>query len=185
MKTKNAKKVNGKADKKTAKCDKKCGKKCGIAIAMLALAAVVCGCASTGAQPSRSQTQNNDLRNCIVVIAASATVSNTTVVASSEDGFLPSEIFTQTMKNEGNEQNTPTATPTNTTRIDPKTDVNTTGGRSAGVLESIVGAFGTWLATPSGKSAVSGCADGSCSDSDCPDGICSEPSSCRDCEVGR
>ena len=84
-----------------------------------------------------------------------------------------------------------TATPTNTTDIKPKTDVNTTGGRSAGVLESLIGAFGTWLTTPSGKDAVSAtapanstggdCKDGNCSP--CTDGSCSD-GSCSECALG-
>lgn len=187
---------NDKTENKVKKADKKTGKKCGALVAFLALAAMVCGCAQTGAQPSRSQTLNNDFKDCIVIVAGQATVSNTTVVANSEDGLQPVELFTQTMKNEGSEQNTPTASPTQTTRIDPKTDVNTTGGRTAGVLESIVGAFGTWLTTPSGKDAVkaadasaastaggSTCTDGNCSPSgSCPSGNCSE-GTCTDCQL--
>lgn len=160
--------------KKVKKTDKKTGKKCGTLIALFAIASVFCsGCASTGAQPSRSQTQNNTFDRCIVVIAADVSATNETVIAKSGDGFVPSEIFTQTMKNEGNETATPTASPTNTTRIDPKTDVNTTGGRSAGVLESIVGAFGTWLATPSGKAAAADSAKSGTADANCPGGNCS------------
>lgn len=176
-----------KADKKTKKADKKTGRKCGALVAFLALAATLCGCAQTGAQPSRSQTLNNEFKDCIVVVAAHATVTNTTVVANSEDGLQPIELFTQTMKNEGSESNAPTATPTQTTRIEPKTDVNTTGGRTAGVLESIVGAFGTWLATPSGKeaaaSAANTCTTGNCKTGACTDGSCSEAGVCTDCQV--
>ena len=79
---------------------------------------------------------------------------------------------------------TMTATPTNTTDIKPKTDINTTGGRTAGVLETLIGSFGTWLATPSGKTATAdaaktaaaNCADGKCTTgncSTCTDGNCS------------
>ena len=169
-------KKTDKADKKVKKTEKKTCKKCGALIALFALASVFAtGCASTGAQPSRSQTQNNNFDRCVVVIAADVSVTNETVIAKSGDGFVPSEIFTQTMKNEGNETATPTASPTNTTRIDPKTDVNTTGGRSAGVLESLIGSFGAWLATPGGKEAAAkaaqNCPDGNCGE--CSDGSCS------------
>ena len=171
---------NDKTEKKVKKVEKKTGKKCGALLAFLALAAsLVTGCAQTGAQPSRSQTINNDFDDCIVVVAAHATVTNTTVVANSEDGLQPIELFTQTMKNEGSESNTPTASPTQTTRIDPKTDVNTTGGRTAGVLESLVGSFGTWLATPSGKEATATAAAASASAA-CPGGNCSPGGTCTD-----
>ena len=167
-------KKTDKADKKVKKTEKKTCKKCGALIALFALASVFAtGCASTGAQPSRSQTQNNNFDKCIVVIASNVSVTNETVIAQSGDGFVPSEIFTQTMKNEGNETATPTASPTNTTRIDPKTDVNTTGGRTAGVLESIVGAFGTWLATPSGQAAATDAAKSGTATANCQDGNCS------------
>lgn len=129
-------KTDKKVEKKAAKADKKTGRKCGALVAFLALAAMLCGCASTGAQPSRSQTQNNELDNCIIVIAASATVSNATVVAESPDGFIPSEIFTQTMKNEGNETNQPKATPTN----EVKTDVKATYG-----LQSDSASGASWI----------------------------------------
>ena len=176
-----------KTDKKIKKCDKKTGKKCGAIALLLSACCLLHGCAQTGSQPSRSQTLNNDFKECIVIVAAHATVTNTTVVANSEDGLQPIELFTQTMKNEGSESNAPTATPTQTTRIEPKTDVNTTGGRTAGVLESIVGAFGTWLATPSGKeaaaSAANTCTTGNCKTGACSDGSCNEAGVCTDCQV--
>lgn len=159
-----------KTDSKVKKCDKKADKKCGAVLAFLALAAsLVYGCAQTGSQPSRSQTLNNDFHNCVVVIASKVSVSNECVTAEGGNGSA-NEIFTQTMKNEGSEQNTPTATPTQKTEVSPKTDVNTTGGRTAGVIETLIGSFGTWLTTPSGKEAAASvaastdaCTDGSCS----------------------
>ena len=183
-------KTEKKVKKADKKCDKKCGKKCGAILAFFALAVTLCGCLHPEGQPSRSQTQNNDFSHCIVIIASRASVSNETVSAEGGDGSA-NEIFTQTMKNEGSEQNSPTMTPTQTTDVSPKTDVNTTGGRTAGVLESLVGSFGSWLATPSGKEATATaaaasaacpggncspggtCTDGSCSSGACTDGSCS------------
>ena len=162
-----------KTDKKIKKIDKKTGRKCGALIAFLALSAILCGCLHPEGQPSRSQTQNNDFNHCIVIVAARCGVTNETVVAESADSLMPIELFTQTMKNEGSEQNSPTMTPTQTTDVSPKTDVNTTGGRTAGVIDSLIGSFGTWLATPSGKKAVANCVDGNCSDGSCADGSCS------------
>lgn len=164
-----------KADKKVKKCDKKTSKKCGVMLAFLAMAAsLILGCAQTGSQPSRSQTLNNDFKNCVVIIASKATVSNECVSVEGGHGSA-NEIFTQTMKNEGAEQNTPTSSPTQTTRIEPKTDVNTTGGRTAGVLDSLVGSFGTWLTTPSGKeAAANAAASAKSTDGSCTDGACSD-----------
>lgn len=187
-----------KTDKKTKKVDKKTGKKCGMVIAFLiggAIALLLSGCSTTGAQPSRAQNQHNSFDKCIVVIASNVSVSNETVIAQSGDGFVPSEIFTQTMKNEGSESNAPTATPTNTTDIRPQTDVNTTGGRTAGVLESLIGSFGTWLTTPSGKAAAAeavtatsacttgNCTTGNCTSGSCTDGSCSPGGQCSDCTI--
>lgn len=179
-------KKDNKTDKKIKKANKKTVKKCGAILAFLALAMSVIGCASTGSQPSRSQTMNNDFKDCVVIIASKATVSNDCVSAEG-DGIQPNEIFTQTMRNEGSEQNTPTATPTQKTDVSPKTDVNTTGGRTAGVLETLIGSFGAWLTTPSGKeatvaaatgTAAADCADGKCADGTCTDGSCT---TCTDC----
>lgn len=181
-----------KTDKKIKKADKKTGRKCGALLAFLALAVTLCGCLHPEGQPSRSQTMNNDFKDCVVIIASKASVSNDCVTAYG-DGIQPNEIFTQTMKNEGSEQNSPTMTPTQTTDVSPKTDINTTGGRSAGVLESIVGAFGAWLTTPSGKEAAASsstassaatsaanCANGNCAP--CATGTCTD-GSCSDCAV--
>lgn len=146
---------NDKTEKKIKKADKKIDKKCGALIALAALSsAIILGCAQTGSQPSRSQTLNNDFRDCIVIVAAHASVTNTTVTANSEDGLQPIELFTQTMRNDGSESNSPTSSPTQKTDIKPQTDVNTTGGRTAGILESITSAFGTWLTTEDGKKSV-------------------------------
>lgn len=169
-----------KADKKSAKADRKTGRKCGALLALVALAsAMLCGCASTGAQPSRSQTQNNELDNCIVVIAASATVSNATVVASSQDGFLPSEIFTQTMKNEGSETNQPTATPTNEVKTDVKATYGLQSDSASGTswIDSLVSSSAQGLAAwlRGGKANGTMCVqkkDGTTECVTCKDGVC-------------
>lgn len=183
MKVKKAKaKVAAKVAKGKAKLRRKLGKVKAILV-LFALAAVASGCASTGSQPSRTQSQNNEFKDCTFILAAKATVSNQTIQAEG-DATLPCiELFTQTQGNDGSETVSPTATPTNTTDIRPDVDVNTTGGRTAGVLESIVGAFGTWLTTDSGKAAVNtsgttsggSCTTGNCSPSGgCTDGSCSD-----------
>ena len=190
MKVKKAKaKVAAKVAKGKAKLRRKLGKVKAVLV-LFALAAVASGCASTGSQPSRTQSQNNEFKDCTFILAAKATVSNQTIQAEG-DATLPCiELFTQTQGNDGSETVSPTATPTNTTDIRPDVDVNTTGGRSAGVLETLIGAFGTWLTTPSGKDAVSAtapanstggdCKDGNCSP--CTDGSCSD-GSCSECTL--
>ena len=187
-------KVAAKVAKGKAKVAKKCGKAAKTLLFALAVGALF-GCASTGAQPSRSQNQENKFDKCVFIMAQKAVVSNDCVQADGGDNSMPYEMFTQTQGNDGSETVSPTATPTQTTDIHPDTNVNTTGGRTAGVLESLIGSFGTWLTTPSGKEAAATavaaatsssascqngncspngtCTDGSCSSGACTDGSCS------------
>lgn len=185
-----------KTDKKIKKCDKKTGKKCGAIALLLSACCLLHGCAQTGSQPSRSQTMNNDFNRCVVVIASKATVSNDCMVAEG-DGIQPNEIFTQTMKNEGSESNSPTASPTNDIKpdIDVSIPVNKanagTSGAAGGALERVVGSAADWVAdkinggdkdapaaaAPAATSAAasaSSCPNGNCSlGGTCPDGSCS------------
>ena len=190
-----------KTDKKIKKADKKTGSKCGAILALITLAAtLVSGCASTGAQPSRSQTLNNDFRDCIVVVAAHASVTNTTVVANSDDGLQPIELFTQTMKNEGSESNAPTATPT----LDIKTDItakyNDAIAAATTASKSVLGQIGDGLTSvldlmsskksgsvpvtlKDGTAATVKCENGQCAiaNGSCPGGVCS-PGECAEGE---
>lgn len=168
--TKGAAKTAAKIAKAKAKVARKCGKaaKCAALLLASGLAALFCGCSTTGEQPARSQTQNNSFEDCTFIIAARASSTNGAV--SAEGDALPSvEWFTQTQANEGSETISPTASPTNTTDIKPQTDVNTTGGRTAGILETALQAGASALmskssGTGSAATAPSGaaCADGSC-----------------------
>lgn len=188
-----------KADKKTKKADKKTGNKCGALVAFLALSAMLCGCAQTGAQPSRSQTLNNDFKDCIVIVAAHATVTNTTVVANSEDGLQPIELFTQTMKNEGSESNAPTATPT--LDIKPRTTLNygltssTPGGAKwiDSLDEGCAKLLSSWLGSGKANGTMEVTKkDGTKETVTCKDGVCTTASgecitcnkgSCSDCKL--
>ncbi len=166
--TKGAAKTAAKVAKGKEKVEKKCGRaaKCAALLLASGLAALFCGCSTTGEQPARSQTQNNNFDGCIFVIAARASSTNGAV--SAEGDALPSvEWFTQTQANEGSETVSPTASPTNTTDVKPQTDVNTTGGRTAGILETALQAYaaprassGTGSAAPAPSGAD--CTDGSC-----------------------
>lgn len=168
--TKGAAKTAAKIAKAKAKVARKCGKaaKCAALLLASGLAALFCGCSTTGEQPARSQTQNNSFEDCTFIIAARASSTNGSV--SAEGDALPSvEWFTQTQANKGSETISPTASPTNTTDIKPQTDVNTTGGRTAGVLETALQAGASALMSKSSgmgsaATAPSGaaCTDGSC-----------------------
>ena len=171
-------KCDKKVAAKVAKVAKKCGKGAKALLLALAVGALF-GCASTGSQPSRSQNQENKFDKCVFIMAQKAVVSNDCVQAEGGDNSTPYEMFTQTQGNDGSETVSPTATPTQTTDIHPDTKVNTTGGRTAGVLESLIGSFGTWLTTPSGKEATAtAAAAATASSAACPNGNCSEGGSC-------
>ncbi len=140
--TKGAAKTAAKVAKGKEKVRRKCGRaaKCAALLLASGLAALFCGCSTTGEQPARSQTQNNSFENCTFINAASVRLpldaEGTNRVAEVGGGGLPPfEQFTQTQANEGSETISPTASPTNTTDIKPQTDVNTTGGRTPGVRD--------------------------------------------------
>lgn len=168
--TKGAAKTAAKVAKGKEKVRRKCGRaaKCAALLLASGLAAPFCGCSTTGEQPARSQTQNNSFDGCIFVIAARASSTNGAV--SAEGDALPSvEWFTQTQANEGSETISPTASPTNTTDVRPDVDVNTTGGRTAGILETAIQAGASALMS---KSSGAGSAAPAPSGAACTDGSC-------------
>lgn len=121
-----AKAKNKAKAKVAAKIGKTGKKKVCIAIALATIGyMLVTGCATSGEQPARSQTQHNDIRDCIIIAGASkVTVSNKVVVAEAEIDPATIELFTQTQANEGSETVSPTATPTLT--VDTDADLNLT-----------------------------------------------------------
>ena len=164
--------------------------------AMVLFALALVGCASTGEQPARSQTQHNDFRNCIVVVAAKAEANLDTmkVNAESDAAGLPTiDLFTQAQANEGSETIAPKATPTNTTDVDAALDVpvnkmNSGTSAAGGAAERLLGAGADWL---SGKlnggdasSAKTATGTSTQENAACPDGNCSPTGgACTDCEV--
>ena len=168
-------KVKAKVAKAKEKVKAKVGKCAKCAVILAALAAVA-GCMGTNpasrATSSADKVGDFDFRmkgcsNCH--FAVNFTKGDSALASADSSGSTETQ----------------TATPTKTTDIRPQTDVNTTGGRSAGVLESMVGAFGTWLATPSGKAAAesaAACHDGKCATGTCADGSCTD-GSCSDCTI--
>lgn len=181
-------KAKAKVAAKTGKCGrnaKECAKAAVVLVAFAALAALLTGCATTGEQPARSQTMTNEFKDCVIVMAAKATVTNGVVAA--EGVAMPTlEMFTQTQANEGSETISPTATPT----LDIKPDINlhyndalkNATDASKGVLESLSEAsckavLGLMSSRQSGVLDVER-SDGTAAKVKCEDGQCSF---CTDC----
>lgn len=121
--------------------------------AMMLFALALVGCASTGEQPARSQTQRNDFRNCIVVVApkVNATLDTMKVKAEGDTAGMPTiDLFTQAQANEGSETIAPKATPTNTTDVDTALDIPVNKGNAGtsaagGAAERLLGAGADWV----------------------------------------
>lgn len=182
-------KAKAKVAAKTGKCGgnaKECAKAAVVLVAFAALA-ILCGCATTGEQPARSQTQTNRFDDCIVIVgAARTTVSNGVVVAEADVSPTAVELFTQTQANEGSETISPVATPT----LDIKPDINVryndalknATDASKGVLETLSEAsskavLGLMSSKQSGVLDVEK-SDGTAAKVKCEDGQCSF---CTDC----
>ena len=179
-------KAAAKIAEKKAKIAAKCGKrvtKCA-ALTLLAAACWLTGCATSDPSSRSTSGKYGDftVRVEIDQREAVSNVVNVTVPVTLGDAAVASA-------DSAGSTETTTATPTNTTDVKPDTDINTTGGRTAGVLESIVGAFGTWLATPSGKEAAAAAAPAATTSAACPGGNCGDSSggacptctTCTDC----
>lgn len=139
-------KVRGKLAATKAKVKGKCkGAKPCVAIALLAL---LCGCATSEPASRLTRAEYGDIKIDLT------DARNCTVTLTLGDGALSSADAEDTNE-------TQTATPTNTTDIKPDVDVNTTGGRTAGFLETAINAGAALIGTGNAKS---GCTDGSCCD---------------------
>lgn len=134
-------KKNGKVAKKIAekkkKIEEKIGKKTAkVAGLLFTLAFILTGCATSDPSSRSTTARYGDI-----------TINGNNNRVTLGDGAIASADSSGSTE-------TTTSSPTNTTDIKPKTDVNTTGGRTAGILESITSAFGTWLTTEDGKKSV-------------------------------
>lgn len=193
-------KVKAKVAERTGEAAEEAKKAAKCVALLFALAVVASGCSTTGQQPARSQTMNNDFSKCIVVVASKATVTADGAKVTAEGGELPSvDIFTQAQANDGSETISPHASPTNTTDVDAALDVpvnkmNSGTSAAGGAAERLLGAGADWLsskigtggagtaATANAKAAATasassgGCKDGSCTvgGGDCKDGSCSD-----------
>ena len=183
-----------KAERKLAAARIKIAKKTkrsAAAVACIALALFVAGCVAgcvapgDQQQPSRSQTQNNDFRDCIVVVASQCTVSNRIVRADGSKDVPSLELFTQTLANDGSETVSPTATATPTMDVRPDIDVEVPVNKSGGGAQSVGSVLGDAAASlikgvvDKGSTASAGassttlpCTDGNCTDGSCADGSC-------------
>lgn len=140
------------------------------ALAFVAFGVLCCGCATSEPASRLTRGEYGD-----ITVRLENSHSNYVHVTVGDAAYASADSKGST--------ETQTANPTNTTDIKPETNVNTTGGRTAGILESMIGAFGAWLATPSGTAAAANAAKsgGACTGGDCsycPDGNCD---TCTDC----
>jgi len=137
-------------------------------VAILALLSVLVGCASSEPASRVTKAEYGDI---VIKIAES---SNTTVKLTLGDGAMSSSDSSGSTE-------TTTSSPTNTTDLRPDVDVNTTGSRTAGVLETAISAGISALTSSSSTNSSSTssstttstdgtCTDGSCST--CTDGSC-------------
>ena len=136
-----------------------------IASAAIYAAAALCGGCATSDPASRATSATY---GDIVVKADNS--SNVTVRVTLGDGAIASADSSGSTE-------TMTATPTNTTDIKPDVDVNTTGGRTAGVLETAVSAgasalVGALSSSKSGETATASTATNSAASGECADGSC-------------
>ena len=124
-------KGKAKAAAKIAKAKRKIDRKCkGCAAVLIGglCVAVLTGCATgENTQPAKANTMENTFKDCIIVVAAKASVpiDGTNMVVEAEGDALPTiELFTQTqsLENSGTETATQTSTQTPTTDVKPKID---------------------------------------------------------------
>lgn len=171
MKVKNVKaKVSEKVTKAKAKVKAKVGKTAKVVGLAVVLASLV-GCMDTN--PASRATASTDTIGDIVLKMEGCSNCTYTINFTKGDSALASA------DSSGNTE-TQTASPTQSTDVSPKTDVNTTGGRTAGVLETAIQAGANWLLTPSAKDTK---AAGAATAGDCADGSCTDSSACKDCEL--
>ena len=179
-------KANEKVTKKIAEKKAKIKGKFALVAFALSLGVIATGCATSDPSSRSTSGTYGDTEPSVKVVFEKGSHNNTATIT------VPITIGDAAVASADSSGSTEsmTATPTNTTDIKPKTDVNTTGGRTAGVLETLIGAFGTWLTTPSGKEAISATAPASCTGGDCKDGNCSpctdgscSDGSCSECTL--
>lgn len=131
---------------------------------VIAVMAMIFGCSTSEPASRVTKAEYGDI---VIKVADS---SNTTLKITLGDGAMSSSDSSGSTE-------TTTSTPTNTTDIRPDVDVNTTGSRSAGVLETFISAG---LSAITGKSSsTSGTSSSSTSSS-----TSNTSTDCTNCESG-
>lgn len=194
-------KAKAKIAKAKAKVARKCKRGMAAIVAAFLLGVLLMGCSTANSQqPAKSQTQTNDIRDCVIVIASNATISNGVVTA--EGGTAPSlEILTQTqsLESTGSTDTFSQAnTQTPTTDVKPDVDLHYNdaigaGGSAAKSFTDSLSTAGLALLSDYIKNKKSGkitvekkdgttetlnCENGKCTTSD---GTVLDENTCKDC----
>lgn len=149
-------KVAEKVERAKERIARKVGKKSAkTAAAIVAVCLALCGCSTTGQQPAKSQTQNNELHDCIVIVGATKlTLPQGVKIETKDKTELPElGIMTQmqSLESSGTESYAQRADPRNTTDFDTAIDVPLNKGNSgaataaSGAAEKLLGAGADWL----------------------------------------
>ena len=175
-----------------------------VTILAAALSLFFAGCATSEAvQPAKSQTQTNEFKDCVIVVASKCSVSNRIVTAEGTEETPAIELFGLAQSHEATgttESYAPQATQTPTNDVKPDVDlhyndaVGTGGNVAKGFLESLTPEAVTLLkqAVSSKKTGTIELTkkDGSTVTAECDNGTCTlsdgtkiDASSCTDCEV--
>ena len=132
-----------------------------LTLGMIYAICAVCGCATSDPASRATSAAYGD------IIVKADNSSNITVRVTLGDGAIASADSSGSTE-------TMTATPTNTTDIKPDVDVNTTGGRTAGVLETAIAAGSSALVNAMTSDKSSESATTSSASAECTDGSCEE-----------
>lgn len=136
-------------------------------VSTIAVLLAFCGCSTSEPASRLTKGEYGDIRPRIEVCIESGASSNSVIIT------MPLTIGDAAYASADSKGSTETQTanPTNTTDVKPDVDVNTTGGRTAGVLETAVSVGAALLKGDSDKGSAE-CAGGECS-----------PGACSDCTV--
>lgn len=197
-------KIKQKVSAKIAKAKARVRRKCGMAVksaVVLAVLAVLTGCTTSGQQPAKSQTQNNEVHDCIVVIGATnVKLPDGLKVETEKETSLPDfGIMTQAQALESSGTETYSQTSSPTTDVKPTTTMTyglssptASGAKWIDSLDSgCAKLLSSWLSTgdangtmtvtkKDGTKETVTCANGTCTTSS---GDCITCSSCKDCQL--
>lgn len=185
---KGAAKTAAKIATKVKRAKGKIARKCGGKVCAIAALLLFAGCASTGQQPAKSQTQNNDVSFDMRSATINITLPN---IATGERELVPLfELFTQaqSLESSGTETFSQTASPKNDTSVPITAKYNDALAAATPASMGVIGAIGQGIdgvlslmkskkagtvqvTKTDGTNATVQCANGQCSF--CEDGACS------------